>query len=86
MEQASCWEKEQEQCAEMQTDKHSVNNATCKNRFTQSVCPPANSELIMEPPNEVSEEEYEDENDETQPCPSPDTAKSLARGPKRKVS
>ncbi|XP_032868485.1 histone acetyltransferase KAT6B [Amblyraja radiata] len=84
MEQASCWEKEQEQCAEMQTDMHSVNNATCKNRFTQSVCPPANSELIMEPPNEVSEEEYEDENDETQPCPSPDTAKSLARGPKRK--
>ncbi|XP_051897548.1 histone acetyltransferase KAT6B [Pristis pectinata] len=84
MEQASCWEKEQEQYTETQTNMHSVNNAPCRNRFSQSVSPPANSELIVEPPNEISEEEDEDENDETQPCSSPGTAKSLFRGPKRK--
>ncbi|XP_078386908.1 histone acetyltransferase KAT6B isoform X1 [Cetorhinus maximus] len=86
MEQASCWEKEQEQYAEMQASMHSVTNAGCKNRLLQSECLPANSESIMEHTNEISEEENEDENDDTQPSLSPGTAKSLLRGAKRKRS
>ncbi|XP_067876723.1 histone acetyltransferase KAT6B isoform X2 [Heterodontus francisci] len=84
MEQAICWEKEQEQYAEMQASMHSVANAPCKNRLMQSECLPANSESIMEHSNETSEEENEDENDETQPSLSPGIAKSLLRGAKRK--
>ncbi|XP_062926356.1 histone acetyltransferase KAT6B [Mobula hypostoma] len=84
LEQTNCWEQGHEQCTEIQTSTHAVNNAPCKNSFAQSVCPPDTGELITESPNEVSEEEEEDENDETQLCSSPNTAKSLFRGPKRK--
>ncbi|XP_072347750.1 histone acetyltransferase KAT6B isoform X1 [Scyliorhinus torazame] len=84
MEQASCWEKEQEQYVEMQASMHSITNAACKNRLMQSECLPANSESIMEHSNEISEEENEDENDYTLNSLSPGTAKSLLRGAKRK--
>ncbi|GCC37998.1 hypothetical protein chiPu_0016509, partial [Chiloscyllium punctatum] len=84
MEQASCWEKEQEQYAEMQANKHSVASPACKNRLMQSECLPANSESTVENAYEMSEEENEEENDDTQPTLSPGTAKSLLRGSKRK--
>ncbi|XP_060710006.1 histone acetyltransferase KAT6B [Hemiscyllium ocellatum] len=84
MEQASCWEKEQEQYAEMQASKHSVASPACKNRLMQSECLPANSESTVENAYEMSEEENEEENDDTQPTLSPGTAKSLLRGSKRK--
>ncbi|XP_048419256.2 histone acetyltransferase KAT6B [Stegostoma tigrinum] len=86
MEQASCWEKEQEQYAEMQANKHSVTSPTCKNRLKQPECLPASSESTAEHTYEMSEEENEGEgeNDDTQPSLSPGTAKALLRGSKRK--
>eukprot|EP00062_Callorhinchus_milii_P001662 gi/632937006/ref/XP_007896935.1/ PREDICTED: histone acetyltransferase KAT6B isoform X2 [Callorhinchus milii] len=84
MEQASCWEKEQELYSETQASKHSTPSAPCKNRLVQSECLSANGEPVMKCTKETSEEDDDDDNDDLQPNSPPVLTKPQLRGPKRK--